>query len=120
MASVPGGHRETPKGHHWGHAKVGRILSKHCFPVDDGCPIVTQCSSIGSLGSNVQAWVGSDIINSFRKDTMAAGIRKIPQFKLVYPSFSNVKNSHDDLLGGGGLPYRKAINDKQQWLKSHL
>lgn len=120
VASAPGGHRDTPKGHHWGHAKVARILSKHCFPIDDTCPIVAQCSSIGSLGANIQSWVSNDIINSFRKDTLPTGLRKVPQFKLIYPSFSNVKNSHDDLLGGGCLPYRKATNDKQPWLKNHL
>ncbi|KAG4076331.1 hypothetical protein HA402_005774 [Bradysia odoriphaga] len=120
VASVPGGHRETPHGHQWGHPKVGRILSKHCPPIDDNCPIVAQCSSIGSLGPNVQSWIGNDIVNSFRKDQAPAGLRKIPQFKLIYPSFSNVKNSHDDLLGGGCLPYRKAVNEKQHWLKNHM
>lgn len=120
VASVPGGHRDTPKGHHWGHPKVGRILSQHCSPIDDTYPIVAQSSSIGSLGSNIQTWVGNDILNSFRKDLAPAGLRKVPQFKMIYPSYSNVKNSHDDLLGGGGLPYRKATNDKQQWLKNHL
>lgn len=120
MASVPGGHRETTTGHHWGHPRVGRLLSKHCPQIDDTCPIVCQSSSIGSLGVNIQSWVTNDIINSFRKDLSPAGLRKLPQFKLIYPSFSNVKNSHDDLLGGGCLPYRKAVNDKQLWLKNYL
>ena len=111
VASVPGGHREQPNGHQWGHPKIGRILSKHCPPIDENSPIVAQCSSIGSLGPNVQSWIGNDIVNSFRKDQSPAGLRKIPQFKLIYPSFSNVKNSHDDLLGGGCLPYRKAVSE---------
>lgn len=120
VASVPGGHRETPNGQLWGHARVGYLLSKHCAPVDDACPIVAQSSSIGSLGPNIQSWIMADVANSFRKDSLPIGIRRLPTFRMVYPSFANVKGSHDDLLGGGGLPYRKAINDKQQWLKSHL
>ena len=117
---MPGGHRDTPKGYHFGHAKVSNILSKHCAPVPDASPVIAQSSSIGSLGPNEQSWIGADIMNSFRRDCQPMGIRRVPIFKMIYPSFSNVKNSHDDLLGGGGLPYRKAINDKQPWLRNHL
>lgn len=118
---MPGGHREIPnKGHLWGHARLGNLLSKHCAPIDDSCPIVAQSSSIGSLGPGLQSWITTDLIHSWRKDTAPVGLRKIPAFKMIYPSFNNVKNSHDDLLGGGCLPYRKAINDKQLWLKEHL
>lgn len=120
VASVPGGHRETNRGHQWGHPRVGQLLAKYSAPIDDCCPVVAQSSSIGSLGPNVQAWVTTDIVNSFRKDSAPVGLRRIPAFKMIYPSFANVKNSHDDLLGGGCLPYRKAIDDKQLWLKNHL
>lgn len=120
VASVPGGHRNTPRGYDWGHARVRDLLSKHCAPVDPGCPVIAQSSSIGSLGPNVSTWIMSDIVSSFMKDTQRAGLRSLPPFKMIYPSFANVKRSHDDLLGGGCLPYRKAIDDKQPWFKSHL
>lgn len=117
---MPGGHRDTPRGYDWGHARLGHLLSKHSAPIDDGCPIIAQSSSIGSLGPSAQSWIMADIANSFRKDCQPIGIRRLPTFKMIYPSFVNVKQSHDDLLGGGCLPYRKAINDKQPWLKNHL
>lgn len=120
VASVPGGFRETPKGHPWGHARLGSLLSKHSFPIDETIPIVAQSSSIGSLGPNVQSWILSDIVNSLRKDSAPLGIRRVPPFKMIYPSFENVKNSHDGMLGGGCLPYSKKVNDKQPWLKEHL
>ncbi|XP_075154610.1 tyrosyl-DNA phosphodiesterase glaikit [Haematobia irritans] len=120
IGSVPGGHREGPRGHPWGHARVSSILQKHCAPVDDSIPIVCQSSSIGSLGVNVQAWIQNDFINSLRRDCTPLGIRKFPAFKMIYPSYSNVNNSHDGLLGGGCLPYSKNTNDKQPWLKPYL
>lgn len=120
VASVPGGHRETPRGYDWGHARVGHLLSRHCATIDETAPVVAQSSSIGSLGPNVHTWIMSDVANSFRRDGRAVGIRRLPAFRMIYPSFANVKASHDDLMGGGCLPYRKAINDKQTWLKGHL
>lgn len=121
VASIPGGHREAPgRGHDWGHPRVGRLLGQHCAPVDAACPIVAQCSSIGSLGPSVQSWCLADVANSFRRDTAPLGLRRLPAFRLVYPSYANVRASHDGLLGGGCLPYRRAINQKQPWLRQHL
>ncbi|XP_055914089.1 probable tyrosyl-DNA phosphodiesterase [Eupeodes corollae] len=120
IASVPGGHRECNRGHPWGHARLGQLLGNMCLPIDENCPIVCQSSSIGSLGPNVQSWVQNDFLNSLRKDLKPLGLRRIPQFKMIYPSYGNVKNSHDDLLGGGCLPYGKNVDDKQPWLREYL
>lgn len=118
---MPGGHREAAgRGHDWGHPRVGRLLGQHCAPVDDAAPIVAQCSSIGSLGPSVQSWCMADVANSFRRDSAPLGLRRLPGFRLVYPSYANVRASHDGLLGGGCLPYRRAINLKQPWLRQHL
>ncbi|XP_013100398.2 probable tyrosyl-DNA phosphodiesterase [Stomoxys calcitrans] len=120
IGSVPGGHREGPRGHPWGHARVSSILQKHCAPIDDSVPVVCQSSSIGSLGAGVQAWIQNDFLNSLRRDSTPLGIRKFPAFKMIYPSYSNVSGSHDGMLGGGCLPYSKNTNDKQPWLTSYL
>lgn len=32
------------------------------------------------------------------------GLRKLPSIRVIYPSFNNVVNSHDGLLGGGKVP----------------
>ncbi|CAO1415970.1 unnamed protein product [Diamesa hyperborea] len=121
VASVPGSHREMPgRGFSFGHPRLAKLLSEHSAPVDDACPIIAQSSSIGNLGPNAQSYILSEIAISMRKDSAPVGLRKVPQFKLVYPTFNNVKNSYDGLIGGGGLPYGKAAHDKQPWLNSHL
>ena len=121
VASTPGSHREMPgRGFSFGHPRLGKLLSEHSAPVDDSCPIVAQSSSIGNLGPNSQSYILSEIAISMRKDSAPVGLRKVPQFKLVYPTFNNVKNSYDGLMGGGGLPYGKAAHDKQPWLNTHL
>lgn len=120
VASVPGGHLNTAKGPLWGHPRLGYLLGKHSAPVDDSCPLVAQSSSIGSLGPNPQSWVLSEIMASFRRDSAPIGLRRVPAFRMIFPSFSNVRNSHDNLLGGGCLPYMRATHEKQPWLKDHL
>ena len=40
--------------------------------------------------------------------------------KVVYPSKQNVLDSLDGILGGGCLPYRRQIHQKQPWLRDYL
>ncbi|KAM7350262.1 tyrosyl-DNA phosphodiesterase glaikit [Cochliomyia hominivorax] len=120
IGSVPGGHREGPRGNPWGHPRVASLLQKHCAPIDEKIPVVCQSSSIGSLGTNVQAWIQHDFLNSLRRDCMPLGVRQLPPFKMIYPSYGNVSRSHDGMLGGGCLPYSKSTDEKQPWLKNYL
>ncbi|XP_058067233.1 probable tyrosyl-DNA phosphodiesterase [Anopheles bellator] len=120
VASVPGGHVNTPKGPLWGHPRLGYLLTKHAAPVDDSCPLVAQSSSIGSLGPSPESWVLGEIMASFRKDSAPVGIRRMPGFRMIFPSYSNVRQSHDGLLGGGCLPYVRSTHVKQEWLKGYL
>ncbi|ETN62390.1 tyrosyl-dna phosphodiesterase [Anopheles darlingi] len=120
VASVPGGHVNTPKGPLWGHARLGYLLTKYAAPIDDSCPLVAQSSSIGSLGPSPESWVLGEIMANFRKDSAPIGIRRMPGFRMIYPSYSNVRQSHDSLLGGGCLPYGRATHSKQEWLKTYL
>ncbi|XP_053680169.1 probable tyrosyl-DNA phosphodiesterase [Anopheles nili] len=120
VASVPGGHVNTPKGPLWGHPRLGHLLSQYAAPIDDTCPLVAQSSSIGSLGPSPESWVLAEIMASFRKDSTAVGIRRLPGFRMIYPSYSNVRQSHDGLLGGGCLPYVRNTHVKQEWLKDYL
>uniref|UniRef100_A0A182MYE1 Mitochondrial genome maintenance exonuclease 1 n=1 Tax=Anopheles dirus TaxID=7168 RepID=A0A182MYE1_9DIPT len=120
VASVPGGHVNTPKGPLWGHPRLGHLLAQHAAPIDDSCPLVAQSSSIGSLGPSPESWVLGEIMASFRRDSAPVGIRRLPGFRMIYPSFSNVRQSHDGMLGGGCLPYGKSTHVKQEWLKAYL
>lgn len=104
VTSIPGTHQEGSNGHAHGHARVGWLLSKHCAEIEDTSPVVVQSSSLGSFGANPNVWLTSEFVNSLRRDSQRMGLRKIPQLKLIYPSFNNVMGSHDGLLGGGCLP----------------
>lgn len=120
ITSIPGTYHETTNGYAHGHARVAWLLSKFSAPIEDNSPIVAQSSSIGSFGPNIGGWLSSDFINSFRRDTKAVGLRAVPSFRMIYPSFNNVSNSHDGLLGGGCLPYGGDTHQKQQWLQEYL
>jgi tyrosyl-DNA phosphodiesterase 1 len=108
------------KGYPYGHPRLGHLLGKHSPVIDESSPIVCQSSSIGSLGPSPEAWVTTELFGSLRRDSGPMLLRRIPPFKMIYPSFNNVRTSHDNLIGGGCLPYGKAINDKQPWLKQYL
>ncbi|CRL07226.1 CLUMA_CG020207, isoform A [Clunio marinus] len=120
VSSVPGTHRDSGKGIHFGHLRLASLLSEYSAPVDDSNPIILQASSIGSLGTSVAAYLGGEIASSFKRDSAPIGLRRVPKVKFIYPSLTNVLMSHDGIAGGGCLPYDGRTHAKQLWLNEHL
>lgn len=120
VTSIPGTYSETLDGFPHGHGRIAHLLSKHCTPIEDGIPVVAQSSSLGSFGQNPTAWLASEFVHSFRRDSKPNGLRKVPPIRVIYPSFNNVTQSHDGLIGGGCLPYGSQVNQKQLWLQDFL
>lgn len=120
VTSVPGTHHEGSNGYAHGHGRIGWLLSKYCPEIPDTSPVVVQSSSLGSFGANPNVWLTSEFVNSLRRDNQRPGLRKVPQLKLIYPSFNNVMGSHDGVLGGGCLPYGNQVHQKQGWLQQFL
>lgn len=121
VTSIPGTYHETAgTGYPHGHCRVAWLLSKYSSPIDESSAIVAQSSSLGSFGSSPDVWLTNEFLNSFRRDTQSTGLRKLPNIRIIYPSFNNVANSHDGLLGGGCLPYGNQVHQKQLWLNDFL
>lgn len=120
VTSIPGTYSETLDGFPHGHGRCAHLLSKHTTRIEDSAPVVAQSSSLGSFGANPSAWLASEFVNSFRRDTQSLGLRKVPPIRVIYPSFNNVIQSHDGLIGGGCLPYGSQVNQKQPWLQDFL
>uniref|UniRef100_A0A182FV04 PBZ-type domain-containing protein n=1 Tax=Anopheles albimanus TaxID=7167 RepID=A0A182FV04_ANOAL len=120
VASVPGGHVNTRNGPLWGHARLGYLLKKYAAPIDDSCPLVAQSSSIGSFGPSPHSWILGEIMANFGKSSTPPGTRRVPGFCMIYPSYSNVEQSHNALRGGGGLPYGRDMHSKQEWPNAYL
>lgn len=120
VTSIPGTYSKTLDGFPHGHGRVSYLLSKHATSIDDSSYIVAQSSSLGSFGKNPSFWLTSEFVNSFRKDNQLLGLRKMPSIRVIYPSYSNVLQSHDGLIGGGCLPYGNQVNQKQLWLQDFL
>ena len=74
-------------------------------------PLIIQCSSIGSLGQTPTTWCTSELKQS---------LGSAKDVQVIYPSKKNVMDSLDGLLGGGCLPYRKNVHEKQPWLRDYL
>ncbi|XP_068625785.1 probable tyrosyl-DNA phosphodiesterase isoform X3 [Battus philenor] len=120
VASAPGSHFDTE----WGMTRAGALLRQHCCvpPAENSrWPLLAQASSLGSYGKDPKLWLTGDFLHHFTKikeqpQTLSASA----ELKLIYPSLENVKQSHDDLLGGGCLPYAAEVHAKQPWLNDYL
>lgn len=120
VASVPGSHNEPL----WGMTRVASLLSKHCaLPKDEAArwEVIAQASSIGSFGKEPKLWLTGDFLRSFSRSASLSPLGAgIPRLRFVYPSLDNVRGSHDNLLGGGCLPYGAAVHEKQNWLVDYM
>nr|CAD7588251.1 unnamed protein product [Timema genevievae] len=121
IASVPSTHR-GPEFEKWGHRRLASLLKKHVTaPVDSSWNILAQCSSIGSLGPEPEAWMCGELRSSMAQRAGASiALQSLPHFKVIYPSFRNVASSIDGLLGGGCLPYSMKTHTKQPWFTKYL
>lgn len=120
VASVPGNHKDA-EANFWGHKKLAYVLSHHATLPPDApqWPIVAQSSSIGSLGANFESWLSKDIIPSMSRET-AQGLKSHPNFKFIYPSAENYKQSFDCRNLSCCLPYSAQVHSKQEWIESYL
>ncbi|CAH2062465.1 unnamed protein product, partial [Iphiclides podalirius] len=120
VASAPGSHFDAQ----WGMTRVGSLLRQHCcVPPQENSkwPLVAQASSLGSYGKEPKLWLTGDFLHNFTKIKDQPQMLSTPaELKLIYPSLENVKMSHDDLLGGGCLPYSAEVHSRQTWLNDYL
>ncbi|XP_048485908.1 probable tyrosyl-DNA phosphodiesterase [Plutella xylostella] len=118
VASVPGSHFDLE----WGLTRAGSLLRQHCrAPAEQRWPLVAQASSLGSYGKEPKLWLTGDFLHHFtRVKNQPAMITQPPELKLIYPSLENVRQSHDNLLGGGCLPYSAEQHTRQMWLRDFL
>ncbi|XP_014248048.1 probable tyrosyl-DNA phosphodiesterase [Cimex lectularius] len=118
IASVPGNH--VANKDLWGQTCLRRVLNEaHTIPEKNSYPVIVQSSSIGSLGPNPDSWLLGDMLTTLtsgKKD----GLYQRPSLKFVYPSYNNIINSYEGILGGGCLPYSKKTQDKQPWVTSFM
>ncbi|CAH2101303.1 unnamed protein product [Euphydryas editha] len=120
VSSVPGSHFDLD----WGMNRVGTLLRQHCeIPASENrsWPLLAQASSLGSYGNDPKLWLTGDFLHNFTKiKNQPQMLSQPPSLKIIYPSLENVKQSHDDLLGGGCLPYSAEAHKKQPWLNGFL
>ncbi|KAJ0169792.1 hypothetical protein K1T71_014398 [Dendrolimus kikuchii] len=120
VASAPGSHFDMD----WSLTRMGSLLRQHCsIPPEEqrSWPLIAQASSLGSYGKEPKLWLTGDFLHNFIKiKNQSQMLSSPPELKLIYPSLENVKQSHDDLLGGGCLPYAAEAHSKQPWLNNFL
>ena len=95
-------------------------LVSFCFkiPTEEKSTIVAQASSIGSLGPDYDSWITTDIINSMSK-AQNNGKTK-PEFKFIFPTIEDFKNSFDMREARCALTYRIQNHSKQSWIKRYM
>lgn len=118
VASVPGIYKAV-EADLWGYRKLAHVLSRYAtLPSNAQWPIVAQSSGIGCFGSNFENWL-KDITWCMSEGT-SKGSKNQPQFRIIYPSIENYKQSFDYQDFITPLSYRAENHSKQQWLKLYL
>ena len=69
----------------WGHLKLKSVLSDHCTTVGGDWPVVSQFSSVGSLGPKSDSWLCSEWLLSLSttKKRGPTALHKYPSLQLV-------------------------------------
>ncbi|XP_075217097.1 tyrosyl-DNA phosphodiesterase glaikit [Lycorma delicatula] len=121
VASIPGTYKEL-ENDYWSQGKIMYILKRHATIKPSSAArdwqIITQCSSIGSLGPQPNSWLTGQIMTTF---SAGQGLNfPSTSINVIYPSFEDVAASHDGLLGGACLPYSRKTHQKQLWLHNYL
>lgn len=116
VASVPGRHTNLAL---YGHTRLRDLLAKHVpgEVVRPGWRVVSQCSSIGSLGKSPDTWLTGEFAESL--STVKGGVQK-PMVQLVFPTVECIRNSLEGYCGGSSVPYSIKTHQKQPWLHSHM
>jgi len=120
IASVPGIYQNN-EANFWGYKKLTHVLSRHVTLPSDvfPWPIVAQSSSIGKLGSSFESWLLKDIIPCMSRESNK-DIKGQPEFKFIYPSIQNYKQSFHYKNLSWCSPYSAEAHSKQQWLDLYL
>lgn len=114
ISSVPGRHKDAQRAS-FGHLKFRKLLNGNFGPPEkcSTWPIVSQFSSIGSLGPSSDSWLTSQFLSSLSK-TRSENISK-PDLKCIYPTVENVRFSLEGYMAGTSLPYNRAVAARQPY-----
>lgn len=122
VGSVPGRHT-GPKKSSFGHLRLRNLLSQHGPSkelVSNHWPLIAQFSSIGSLGSNAEAWLTGEFLCSLATvKNSGPAVQSVP-LKLIFPTVTDVRCSLEGYPAGQSLPYSIRTADKQRWLDSYF
>ncbi|CAD6191284.1 unnamed protein product [Caenorhabditis auriculariae] len=113
--SVPGYHSGAML-RSYGHLSLRKLLASQEKKEEKGKSVifVAQCSSIGSLGKEINTWVRGQFLTSLNGGNSDTGSSR---FFLVYPCVEDVRNSIEGYDAGCSLPYRAATDVRQPWLR---
>ncbi|XP_032673188.1 probable tyrosyl-DNA phosphodiesterase isoform X2 [Odontomachus brunneus] len=122
ITSVPGDYEHDNAC--WGYNKLSHILFYHATLPEDAqkWPLIAQSSSIGSLGSSYKkSWLSEEIVESMSYTQETTQDSENPEFKFIYPSLKNYKQSYDyEYYRSSCLCYSRDRHDKQKWIESYL
>ena len=100
IASIPGRHAvETdPRETRWGWAALKQAM--RVIPVQPGkAEVVVQVSSIATLGGS-DSWIQRTLFDSLSSSAKSSSR---PDFKVVFPDFSEIRRSLDGYASGGSI-----------------
>lgn len=113
IGSIPSRQKASPS---FGHLKLRHVLASHANLATNAWPIVGQFSSIGSLGPSADKWLTGELLASL-KSTKQKSFASETSLKLIFPSEDDVMDSLEGEAAGGSIPYSKATEERQPYLR---
>lgn len=121
IGSIPGRHKDG-KLNKFGHMKVRKILKQY-VPSNFGkeWSVLTQFSSIGTLGKSAETWLQSEFLDSLKGNKQInLSVSSKPLIKIIFPTSENVRNSLEGYRAGASIPYQSHVAIKQPYLKNFM
>ncbi|OTB06525.1 hypothetical protein M426DRAFT_9657 [Hypoxylon sp. CI-4A] len=102
VASVPGRHdlKDDPDKIQWGWAGLKSALRSVPVQGDRKSEVVVQISSIATLGGT-DTWLKNTLFDSL--SSLPKAISSNPEFKIVFPTPDEIRNSLDGYASGGSI-----------------
>lgn len=117
VGSIPGRYPANKKL--FGHLRLRKILSDHVEIKEEANNIISQFSSIGSLGPNENSWLCKELYGSFSCSRGLKSEQKLQPI-CIFPCVGDVRRSFEGYSAGTSIPYSIKTAAKQTYLNKFL
>ena len=100
------------------NVKLRKLLAVHVIKSDSSWPAIGQFFIRGSMEKYKDQWLCGELLTSFVACKGNTGPRKMPKFKLVFPSVEDLRCSLEGYRAGAPYPTKRPSQKSRCWQTS--